>query len=728
MVHVFRRRELTGRSFVFSGIFSFLAVVGLVSGLAAQTKTPPKTAKPGDITVIQHIIFIIKENRSFDNYFGQYPGADGAVGGVASSGQIIPLRHTPDQVVDIGHEWVAALTAVDNGKMDRFDLIPFGNVNGQYLAYSQLTQADIPNYYTYAQNFVLADRMFSSVHGDSFENHLYAIAAQAGGVVTQKVGSPSSAKWGCDAAPNFLLQAEDETDGVISEIFPCFDFQTLADNLDSAGISWKYYAPGEGQTGYAYNTFDEINHIRNTALWTQHVVSDTQFAADAASSNLPAVSWLVTGANNEHPPGSACQGENWTVQQLNTLMQGPNWSTSAVFLTWDDFGGFYDHVAPPPMDLYGLGPRVPLLIISPYAQPGHISHTQYEFASVLKFIENRFGLAPLTTRDGSANDTTDSFNFSQTPLPPLVLNPQTCPIQAASNIYFGAQTAGTASPAYLLTLNNIRTTPITISKVAISGSFAQTNKCTTLAPKAHCNISVTFNPTKAGPFAGSLTITDNDVTSPQVISLQGTGSEVSVTGSVYPGLVFSTGLLGSTSAPKTVTVTNNGTTALPLTGISMVGDFAETNTCASSIPPAGSCTISVTFVPTTSGVRYGNVVISDSDPSSPQTVRLTGTGTAVSLNATKLNFGNQKINTTSPPHAVTIKISGVNSVNVGAIVASSSYSVTNTCGSSIVGGGSCTVEVTFTPTQIGSAPGTLTFNDADLSSPQIVTLSGTGTT
>jgi phospholipase C len=725
MAQVLNRKESAFLGTTFLVIFFLCALAGGVA--QAQVKAPATAGKPGDITVIQHIIFIIKENRSFDNYFGQYPGADGATSGTTSAGQVLTLRHTPDQVVDIGHEWVAALTAVDDGKMDRFDLIPFGDVNGQYMAYSQVSPSDIPNYYTYAQHFVLADKMFSSVHGDSFENHLYTIAAQAGGVITQKVGSVASSKWGCDAPPTFLLQAEDESDGVISEIFPCFDFQTLADRLDGAGVTWKYYAPGEGENGYAYNTYDEINHIRNTSLWTEHVVSDTQFVTDAAAGNLPAVSWLVTGPDNEHPPASACLGENWTVQQLNALMQGPDWATSAVFLTWDDFGGFYDHVAPPPIDIYGLGPRVPLLIISPYALAGHISDTQYEFASVLKFIEDRYGLTPLTQRDANANDTTDSFNFSQTPLSPLVLNPQTCPIQAASNIYFGGQIVGTSSLPYALTITNIRSAPITVSNVAVTGNFTETNNCKTLAVNAKCNINVGFKPLATGALTGSLTITDTDATSPQVVSLQGTGSAVSVSNSLYPGLTYPTLLLGSTSAPQTVTITNHGKTTLSLTGISTVGDFADTSTCESILAPSGSCNISVTFTPTTSGIRYGNLIIADNDPSTPQTVRLTGTGTAVSLSTTKMNFGNQTINTTSAPEPVTIKISGVNAVNLGAITASSNYSATNSCGSSIVGGGSCKIEVTFTPTTTGSLPGTLTINDADLSSPQIVTLSGTGT-
>jgi phospholipase C len=722
-----RRVRIAGLA-VFCYLSSLAVVLCSGTGVAAQVQPPLKAKKARDITVIQHIIFIIKENRSFDNYFGQYPGANGATSGTTSTGQVIPLRHTPDQVVDIGHEWVAALTAVDNGNMDRFDLIPNGNINGQYLAYSQLAPADIPNYYTYAQNFVLADQMFSSVHGDSFENHLYMIAAQAGGVIMQKPGEPSSNSWGCDAAPDFLLQALDTEDGVISEIFPCFDFQTLADSLDNAGLSWKYYAPTQGKVGYAYNTYDEINHIRNTSLWTEHVVSDTQFVTDAANGNLPAVSWLVTGPENEHPPGSSCQGENWTVQQLNALMRGPDWSTSAVFVTWDDFGGFYDHVAPPPMDVFGLGPRVPLLIISPYARAGYISHTRYEFASVLKFIEDRFGLVPLTTRDANANDTADSFNFSQTPLPPLILQPQACPIPSASNIYFGGQTIGTSSLPYTLTLTNVRTVPITISKVAIGGEFSETNNCKKLAVSAKCTINVTFNPAQAGPLTGTLTITDSDATSPQVVNLQGIGSGVSLTNSLYPGLNYSAPvLLGSASAAQTVTLTNHSTSPLSITTISAVGDYADTTTCTSSLAASDSCNISVKFVPSTSGIRYGNLVVADNDPSSPQTVRLTGTGTAVSISPLKLNFGSQQINTTSPPKPVTIMISGVNPVNVGDIVASSGYSVTNTCGTSIVGGGSCKIGITFTPTQTGSVPGTLTINDADLSSPQIVKLSGTGT-
>jgi len=169
-----------------------------------------------------------------------------------------------------------------------------------------------------------------------------------------------------------------------------------------------------------------INHIRNTALWTSNVVHHTQFVTDAMNGNLPNVCWIVSGPTSEHPPDSSCLGENWTVQQVNAVMQGPNWNSTAIFITWDDFGGFYDHVPPPKVDNYGFGPRVPLLIISPFAKQGYISHTQYEFSSLLKFAEARFNLAPLTPRDTMSNDMTDSFNFDQDPRPPFMLQTRVC--------------------------------------------------------------------------------------------------------------------------------------------------------------------------------------------------------------------------------------------------------------------------------------------------------------
>lgn len=170
-----------------------------------------------------------------------------------------------------------------------------------------------------------------------------------------------------------------------------------------------------------------INHIRNGPLWKEHIAPAAQFVSDAKAGHLPSVSWLIPpGAASEHPPYSICEGENWTVSVLNAVMQGPSWNSTAVFITWDDFGGFYDHVAPPQVDRFGLGPRVPLLIISPFAKAGYISHTVYEHSSVLKFVETRYGLKSLTSRDGAASDMLDSFDFNQQLQSPLLITERQC--------------------------------------------------------------------------------------------------------------------------------------------------------------------------------------------------------------------------------------------------------------------------------------------------------------
>jgi phospholipase C len=387
------------------------------------TVAPASQPPPPGMTNIQHIVFIIKENRTFDNYFGTFPGADGATTGKIHTGKTIPLGHLSDSPPhDIDHGWDAAHTAVDGGKMDQFDLIAGGNDNGDYLSYTQLYQSDIPNYFAYGKNFVLADRMFSSIETESFPNHLYSIASDSAGAINNPNGT-----WGCDADDNTTVEVMD-TEGRLSYQFPCFEIQTLADSLQAANVSWRYYAPSQGESGYNWSALNAIGHIRNTPLWTANVVPFAQFVTDAQNGKLPAVSWVVTTAElSEHPIHSSCAGENTSVQEINAVMQGPEWNSTAIFITWDDFGGFYDHVPPPGLDLYGLGPRVPLLVVSPYAKAGTISHTQYEFASFLRFVETRYSLLPLTSRDANANSMTDSFNFLQTPLAPQVLKTRTCP-------------------------------------------------------------------------------------------------------------------------------------------------------------------------------------------------------------------------------------------------------------------------------------------------------------
>jgi phospholipase C len=621
-------------------------VFALTLPLCAQSGGSPSATLPSGFSNIQHIVFIIKENRSFNNYFGLFPGAVGATSCKVSDGKTITLGHTPDRVRDMGHDWPDAVTAIDGGKMDKFDLVKLGNVNGDYMTCSQLHESDIPNYWSYAKTFVLADHMFSSLKGPSFPNHLYTVTADdEDGVISNPSNSEEEAgSWGCDAPGGTYVQVMN-TEGEISEEPPCFSSTTLADLLQSAGITWAYYAPSQGESGYIWSTLDSYSQIRNSTLWTEHVFPYTQFATDAAAGNLPAVSWVVqSGDLSEHPPASSCAGENFTVGQLNALMQGPEWDSTALFLTWDDFGGFYDPVPPPDIDYYGFGPRVPLLIISPYAKPAYISHTQYELSSVLKTIEERFNLPSLNGRDVVANDTLDSFDFSQKPLSPLVLQTRTCPAGpivsvTPDKLFFGDQAVNTSSATQALTVTNTGNATLEITSITATAEFSQTNNCgSSVAASAACKIQVSFTPTTTGSKTGLITLTDNAGDSPETMQLLGTGVAGLVTLSP-DSISFATQAVDTTSAVQAVTVTNNQTTALSIASIVASSGFSQTNNCPASLAGAASCTIKVAFAPTVVGAQTGTVTITDNAATSPQALNLSGTafGTTVTALASSLN-------------------------------------------------------------------------------------------
>ncbi len=681
--------------------------------------------------VIQHVVFIIKENRSFDTYFGAFPGANGATTGQISTGQVIPLGHLADVTPnDPGHGWPESMTVINGGLMNQFDIIDGGNINGSFNSYTQFQQADIPNYYAYATNFVLADNMFSSTFAGSFPQHLYAVSAQSGGVIDipYQTNGQQVDQWGCDVPADTIVPVMVDTEGDIQGEFPCFSFMTLADSMQSKGVTWKYYAPGFGQRGYVFNTLDAFNQIRNTSLWTTNIAPDTQFATDALSGNLPAMTWLVTGLGSEHPPNSSCFGENWTVEQLNALMQGPDWKNTTVFIIWDDFGGYYDHVAPPkPVDQFGLGLRVPMLIISPYAIPGHISHTQYEFASVLKYVEETFGLPALTSRDAQANDMQDSFNYRQIPRQPLILNQRVCPAASTTELTFGSVPVAVTSPIQLVTLSNWGTSSMRISTISTTGNFTATNKCpkNNLLNAGHsCVIELTMTPTATGSNTGTLTITDTAPDSPQIVNLAGVGSNVELS-VAYPGLKFGTKAIGSKSLQK-VTFTNVGSSAITISNVQMIGDFAQTNNCSGSVAAGATCTFGVTFTPTTTGLMWGNLVITDSDVGSPHNVHLSGSGQAAVPSLLKMTFPSTLVGTSSKPINMNVTNKGTGLLNVISVVASGDFSQTNNCTTGMAVGAKCTISVTFTPTGTGTRTGTILFGDNDLTSPQIVQLTGTG--
>jgi phospholipase C len=701
------------------------------------------------INQIQHIVFIVKENRSFDNYFGTFePPPWGATSALLSTGQVIPMNHMPDAIpADVAHGWGQLVADLDYGKMDHFDVQPSCLQNGILMCASQFTAADIPNYFLYAKNFVLGDNMFSSSNGSSWPNHLYTIAASSAGMIGFMITDLKGGK-GC-ATPTGMVGVAMDVFGNTTYQSPCIDIVTLGDLLTAADISWKSYAPHND----VFNAYLSINHIYNSAQWNEHFSYYTNFEADALSGNLPAVSWLVADNDDEHPPKSACAGENWTVRQINALMQGPNWNNTAIFITWDDPGGFYDHVKPENKDQFGLGMRLPLLIISPFSIAGKISHTQYEFSSVLKFIEARFGLPSMTDRDANANDMTDAFDFAQQPLPPLVLTTRGCPVIQSSQA-FQPQRVGDPSPAYQLTYSNSNSTTASDSVVSVvsSGDFSQTNNCPrSLSPGWYCTISVTFTPTASGQRTGALTINDvlAGVHSTHTTNLSGIGTLVGL-GPSSETLPFGAVPIGRTASQAAV-LTNYGSTPLTISNIAASGDFTQTNNCGSSVPANSNCTITITFSPRAVGNRFGKVTVHDSDPSSPQKLTLTGVGETVSAAPVALNFSDQPLGTSSDPQIVTITnqgggtvlLSGTScpgnvscGVSIAGIYDFGDFSQTNNCGISLAPHGSCTVQVTFTPrnyygttyqggghSSINSPVLLVSFAAAD--SPLVVNLTGT---
>lgn len=197
-------------------------------------------------------------------------------------------------------------------------------------------------------------------------------------------------------------------------MFPCFNHQTLLDLLDSKGISWKYYTP---LPYFLWTGPDAISHIRYSADWTKVSVPESNIFNDINRSQLPAVSWVIpTGSNSDHARNDSTAGPSWVGDVVNALGTSKYWNNTVVFVTWDDWGGWCDHVKPQIYNSYELGFRVPLIVSSPYAKAGYVSHTPHEFASILKFVEAKFSLGSLGYTDARADDLSDCFNFSQAPL------------------------------------------------------------------------------------------------------------------------------------------------------------------------------------------------------------------------------------------------------------------------------------------------------------------------
>lgn len=386
---------------------------------------------------IKHVVVIVKENHTFDNYFGSFPGAEGTTTCKRSNGQTFPCPHAPDRTPrDLDHSHEPGLQDWNGGKMDGWDLTAGTSVNGDDLGYAQYHEEDIPNYWAYARNFTLGDHFFSEMIGPSFPGHIAVLTAQAGWAL----GNPTTtgAYWGCDQLPGTTITIQDQTTCTEKKVFPCFKIPSVPDVLPP-GIKWKFYGTNFYVLPEIWSMFDAVDSIRNGPGWANVVKAD-DWDGDIDNKRLPEVSWLVNqDLADEHPQvGSICAGENWTVKKINKLMQSDYWKDTAIIFTMDDFGGWYDHVPPPrqygcdPAKPYGLGFRLPLIVISPYAKPKFIFKEVAEHASIPRFIEKVFGstktlhdLDP-AAQDAQANDLMNAFDFKQTPLPPLVLKERAC--------------------------------------------------------------------------------------------------------------------------------------------------------------------------------------------------------------------------------------------------------------------------------------------------------------
>jgi phospholipase C len=393
--------------------------------------------------VIQHVVIVVQENRSFDNLFATFPGADGTKKGKMEGRGPVKLRaRNLVENCDFGHSYNGFIKDYNGGKMNGFGTEGGGKqCPGQagLGPYQYVDPSQILPYWDIAQQYVLADQMFQSQGSGSFTGHQDLIrggtmidSAQTQSLVDYPTGSP----WGCDAPPSTTtpLLIWTGTKIVPRRVgpFPCTtkfpgsgsSYTTMRDLLDAKSVSWKYYVPSVKGSGALWNAFDVIAPVRNGPEWTTNVISPpTTIFSDITNNQLPAVSWVIPdNTNSDHPGSSQDNGPAWVASIVNAIGTSAYWPSTAIIITWDDWGGFYDHVPPPFFDHWGgLGLRVPMMVVSPYSRmtspskPGYISHTQYEFGSILRFVEDNWNLGQLGTTDVRAHSIVDSFDFTQPP-------------------------------------------------------------------------------------------------------------------------------------------------------------------------------------------------------------------------------------------------------------------------------------------------------------------------
>jgi phospholipase C len=385
----------------------------------------------GTQSPIQHLIVIMQENRPFDNFFWTFPGAMGNF--QTDSRECMPdnpprarpctkpIQVTSPSSKDLAHGWTSSWQAYDKGKMDGFVA-----AEGCTCTMDYYTKATIPYVWDFAANYTLSDMMFSSVKSYSQPNHWFMLSGQAPVVSITEYGAQEKKQ---------CVNNGEITWSTCYYINQAQKISTMPDLLAEKGITWKYYdVPPEptldqailsGNANAYWNPLLAKNETYTNSQFGSNVVARADFFTDLNNGALPNISWVIPSAPiSDHPPANVTLGEWWIDYVISSVMQSKYWNSTAIVLMWDDYGGFFDTIAPPTVSDnenmtkdVGLGFRVPAVIISPYSRAGYIDNTVYDFESTLAFIEWNWNLPPLGIRDSMANNMTDAFNFTQKPLP-----------------------------------------------------------------------------------------------------------------------------------------------------------------------------------------------------------------------------------------------------------------------------------------------------------------------
>ncbi|HZV76528.1 MAG TPA: alkaline phosphatase family protein [Candidatus Babeliales bacterium] len=375
-------------------------------------------------TPIKHVVFILQENRSFNNLFMGYPGATTQNYGYDNDGTKIVLhKQGLSTDWDIDHSSRAFFLACDGQgslpgtdcKMDGWNQETAGPGQPPNFAYAYVPQRETAPYWDIAKQYVLADQMFASNLDGSFVAHQYAVAAYA----SRSVNSPGG-DWGCEGGSGNFVQTLTAQRAFGPYVLACFSNPTIGIDADKAGLSWRFYAgslDGSGSGGL-WSSYQADEAVYYGPDWSTDVINPpAQFLVDVAAGKLADITWITpTLVTSDHAGLDANKGPSWVASLVDTIGKSPFWKSTAIFIMWDDWGGWFDPVQPVYEDYDGLGFRVPLLMVSPYAKQNYVTHVQYETASVLRFIEDNFGLPHLAASDKRANDpATDAFDYSQQP-------------------------------------------------------------------------------------------------------------------------------------------------------------------------------------------------------------------------------------------------------------------------------------------------------------------------